>query len=306
MSTNKTLTFKLAKLMIAVAWIDGTLDTSEMNALKSLLLAMPKMTGREWANLEIYMDSPVSEAERKVLINDMIDAIRNTSDKRIVLQTIEALMAVDGNVTVKEQAVFNELKKAIKSKKTGLSKLFSSLTGNILHKRTRNEKKAFTREHQLEDFARNKILYDLKRECSTLSKIPENHLKKLCSAAALLGRVANTDDCFSQSEQKAIAAVLVSEWGLAESEAKLLTEIVRNRVAEGIDYYYLTRCFYEQTTIKERRQFIKCLFKIANASEQTSIDEIEEIRKIAKFLKVSHSDFIEAKLTIPRADRNGM
>jgi len=292
--------------MIAVAWIDGTLDASEMNALKSLLLAMPHMTGREWAKLEIYMDSPVSEAERKVLINDMIDAIRNTSDKTRVLQTIEALIAIDGNVTVSEQAVFNELKKAIESKKTGFSELFSNLTGTILRKRTKKEKMAFTRESQLEDFARNKILYDLKRECPTLSQMPENHLKKLCSAAALLGRVANTDDCFSQHEQSIIASVLIAEWGLADSEAKLLTDIVRNRVAEGIDYYHLTRCFYEQTTIKERRQFIKCLFKIANASEQTSLDEIEEIRKIAKFLKVSHSDFIEAKLTIPRADRNGL
>jgi uncharacterized tellurite resistance protein B-like protein len=305
-NTPETLTFKLAKLMIAVAWIDGTLDIAELNALKSLLLAIPKMTGREWAKLEIFIDSPISEAERKLLMNDMIDAIRNTSDKTLVLETLETLIAIDGNVTLMEQEFFSELKKAVESKRTGFSKLFSNLTGNILRKRTKKEKKALTRENQLEDFVRNKILYDLKRECPTLSQIPESHLKKFCSAAALLGRVANIDDCFSQHEQGAIASVLMSVWGLADSEAKLLTEIVRNRVAEGIDYYYLTRCFYEQTTIKERRRFIKSLFTIANASEQTSLNEIEEIRKIAKLLKVSHADFIEAKLTIPREDRKGL
>jgi hypothetical protein len=171
-NTTKTLTFKLAKLMIAVAWIDGTLDTAELNALKSLLLAVPKMTGREWAKLEIYMDSPISEAERKLLMNDMIDAIRNTADKTIVLQTLEALIAIDGNVTVREQVFFDELKKAIESKKIGFSELFSNLTGNILRKRAKKEKKALTRENQLEDFVRNKILYDLRRECPTLSQLP--------------------------------------------------------------------------------------------------------------------------------------
>jgi len=32
-----TLTFKLAKLMIAVSWADGKIDNSEVNALKELL-----------------------------------------------------------------------------------------------------------------------------------------------------------------------------------------------------------------------------------------------------------------------------
>jgi len=48
---------------------------------------------------------------------------------------------------------------------------------------------------------------------------------------------------------------------------------------------------------------MKCLFRIANASEKTSYDETEEIRKIATSLKLTHKDFIEAKLTIPDEDR---
>ncbi len=54
------------------------------------------------------------------------------------------------------------------------------------------------------------------------------------------------------------------------------------------------------------KRFLKSLFQIANASEKTSFDEIEEIRFIAQQLKLSHSDFIEAKLTIPREDRKGL
>jgi uncharacterized tellurite resistance protein B-like protein len=306
MQTTETLTFKLAKLMIAVSWVDGDFHTSELNAVKNLLFSLPELTAREWAELAIDMDSPIKESEGKMLLNDVTAAIRNTSDKEWVLQTLEMLLGADGNVSESEQAVFNELKKAIEFKPTGLLGLFSKLTGEILKKRMNTEEEARARENQLEDFIRNKILYDLKMNYPGFSQIPESHLKKVCSAAALLGRVAATDDDVSPGEQSTMISVLVSEWSLTESEARLLTEIVRNRVTEGIDYHYLTHSFFEQTTSEERSQFVKCLFQIANASEQTSYHEIEEIRKIAKFLKVSHSDFIEAKLTIPRVDRNGL
>jgi hypothetical protein len=35
----------------------------------------------------------------------------------------------------------------------------------------------------------------------------------------------------------------------------------------------------------------------------TSYAEVEEIRRISTALKLPHKDFIEAKLTIPRKDR---
>ena len=65
MQKTGTLTFKLAKLMIAVSWADGKIDNSEVNALKELLFSLPELDAKEWAELEIYMDSPVVESERE-------------------------------------------------------------------------------------------------------------------------------------------------------------------------------------------------------------------------------------------------
>jgi hypothetical protein len=45
---------------------------------------------------------------------------------------------------------------------------------------------------------------------------------------------------------------------------------------------------------------------VANAAHQTSFEEIEEIRSIAKGMELSHQDFIDAKLAIPREDRGGL
>ena len=52
MQKTDTLTFKLAKLMTAVAWADGKIDNSEINALKNLLFSLPELTAGEWAELE--------------------------------------------------------------------------------------------------------------------------------------------------------------------------------------------------------------------------------------------------------------
>ncbi|MHC4145943.1 MAG: TerB family tellurite resistance protein [Planctomycetota bacterium] len=84
-----------------------------------------------------------------------------------------------------------------------------------------------------------------------------------------------------------------------EQEAQVVAEISCNRTLKGLDYFHLTKEFFDCTGIHERRKFLKCLFQIANAANKTSYDETEEIRKIAKSLKLSHNDFIEAKLTIP-------
>jgi uncharacterized tellurite resistance protein B-like protein len=306
MQKNETLTFKLAKLMIAVSWADGIIDNSEVNALKELLFSLPELDAREWAELEIYMDSPVDESEREILLEDVLASVRGTSEKNQVLETIETLIAVDGNVSEKEKVVFSELKAAIESKQTGVLGLLSQLTGGALKKKREIGKDNVLREQQLEDFIRNKILYDFKRNHPDLPDISEERLKKLSSAAALLGRVASIDNDFSQKERETLITVLMSDWNMTDPDANLMAEIVNWRVMKGIDYHYLTHSFFEQTTPEERKQFIKCLFQMANASEKTSNEEIEEIRKIANGLKVSHADFIEAKLTIPDIDRKGL
>ena len=306
MEKTDTLSFKLAKLMIAVAWADGVLDNSEVNALKDVLFSLPDLDAREWAELEIYMDSPVDESERELLFGDVLSSLRSASDKNRVLNTIEALIAVDGNVSREERALFSELRTALKSQQTGVLGLFAQLTGGFVRKKREQEKDTVLRERHLEDFIRNKILYDFKRTHPELNQISDEHLKKLTSAAALLGRVAAADDDFSPQECEALVSVLISEWSLSEPEAALLAEIVQRRVMEGFDYHFVILSFFEQTTPEERVHFIKCLFRMANASERTSVEEIEEIRTIARGLKVSHSDFIDAKLTIPDRDRKGL
>ncbi|MBN1294273.1 MAG: TerB family tellurite resistance protein [Candidatus Latescibacteria bacterium] len=306
METTHTMFFKLAKLMIAVSWADGELDNSEINALKEMLFSFPDLDAKEWAELELYMDSPVGDAERDILLEDVVASLGSASDKDRVLKTITELITADGTVSEEEQAVFNELKSAIESSRTGVLGLISRLTGGIVKKKSGKNNDRVFREQHLEDFIRNKVLYDVKRNFPEMAQISEDQLKKLTAAAALMGRVAAVDNEFSSKERATLISLLVSDWNMTEPEAELLAEIVEQRVMEGIDYHYVTLSFFNRTTPTERKDFIKCLFRIANASEKTSSEEIEEIRSIAQGLKISHADFIEAKLTISDNDRKGL
>ena len=63
-----------------------------------------------------------------------------------------------------------------------------------------------------------------------------------------------------------------------------------------MDLHRLTREFFEATDDAERGRFLETLFQVAEAHGGKSHVEIEEVRKIARMLHLSHRDFISAKL----------
>ena len=119
MSHRSELQFNLAKLVIAVAWVDGGLDHEEVNALKDLAFSLTELSESEWAKLEIYIDSPVGDEERQALLDNVLDLVQSSSDKEFVLVTLEELLSADQIITKEEELVFKELRDAILEKKNG-------------------------------------------------------------------------------------------------------------------------------------------------------------------------------------------
>jgi hypothetical protein len=74
--SDRTLILALAKVIIAAAWADGQVTLEETNSLKDLLFRLPRssrkhgrrISAREWAALEIYMESPIDGTERDRLV----------------------------------------------------------------------------------------------------------------------------------------------------------------------------------------------------------------------------------------------
>ena len=303
---NKEFVLDLAKLVVAAAWADGQLQNEEINSLKDLLFNLDEVTGKDWANLEIYMDSPVEPQEREELLRRVLCQIKSEQDRDFVILTLENLFQADGIISDEEKAILEKIKEQTSSVDIGILAKLSKIIKDSLNKRNQSYKSAVQRESQINDYIENTIYYKLRSDCEKNGvkiDLPEQKLKQLCLAAGLLARIAAVDSGISDREKQTIRQVLSKQWTLSEQEAHIITEISCNRTLKGLDYFRLTRGFFDCTSLDQRKNFLKCLFQIANASDKTSYDETEEIRKISNSLKLSHQDFIEAKLTIPDEER---
>ena len=295
----------LGKLMIGIAWIDGRLEPEELNALKELLFMLPDISGEDWMQLELYMTHAVSDAERRDLLDRVLSGIRSSRDKQLVLETLEKLVAGNGNDRASESAFVEDIRQDIEGRSAGL---LGHLTAPFRQTLKRKAGQG-TREDRIEDFIKNTIYFQLTSELEqqgrTLS-IPETEARKICLAAGLMAHVAWVDNEVCHREREAMSQALRQLWNVPEDEARLITEMSRARIMNGLDLVRLTRGFCHHTSIEERKAFLRCLFAIANAAEDTSHAEIEAIRQIAKSFELPHQEFIEAKLTIPRQDRGGL
>ena len=118
--SNSDLILSLAKVLVAAAWADEEISHDEINALKDLLFHLPGLTARDWAELEIYIDSPIDPSERTRLLQDLQMAIRTRKDKYLASETLEQLIQADGTVTPEELAVAGEIQSAIASSNTNI------------------------------------------------------------------------------------------------------------------------------------------------------------------------------------------
>ena len=303
----------LGKLMIGIAWIDGRLEQDEINALKELLFLLPDISGEEWMQLELYMTHAVSDAERRALLDRVLSGIRSSRDKQLVLETLEKLVAGDANDRavgdaprgVPESAFVEDIRQDLEGRSAGL---LGHLTAPFRQTLKRKASQG-AREDRIEDFIKNTIYFQLTSELEqqgrTLS-IPKTEARKICLAAGLMAHVAWVDNEVCHREREAMSLALRELWNVPADEARLITGMSQARIMHGLDLVRLTSGFCHHTTIEERKAFLRCLFAIANAAENTSHDEIETIRQIAKSLELPHQEFIEAKLTIPRQDRGGL
>ena len=174
----------------------------------------------------------------------------------------------------------------------------------------RRESRGVNREERFDDYVHNPVYFEL------LTKLPADKrempdgdtsgLRKVCLAAGLMARIGKADLEVSPAEQEMIEQLLQKEWQLTRKDAQQVAAACRSRAVKGLDLQRTLRSYYECSTRPEHLALLKSLFQVANAADKTSLAEIESIRDIARMLRLSHKDFIEAKLTIPRKDRNGL
>jgi uncharacterized tellurite resistance protein B-like protein len=306
---DKRFILELGKLLISAAWADGTLSTTEINGLKELLFQLPDISGEEWMELELYMASPVGEAERQRLLDRVLKRMGSAEDKALALETIEKLMPSGASGSDRQTEVVQQLRDDLEQGSGGFLDHLRRPFRKMLNIRGQHYAEEHDRESRLEDFIKNTIYFQVTmelRDRGITFDLPDSDIRKLCLAAGLMARIAGVDHVVSSEETKVMSGVLKRHWTLTEEQAQLVAEISHHRIFRGLDSVRLVKRFKELTTRTERKEFLNCLFEVANAADQTSFEEIEEIRSLVKGMDLSHQDFLDAKLAIPREDRRGL
>ncbi len=306
---EKSFILELGKLFIAAAWADGTLSTEEVNGLKELLFQLPDISGEEWMELELYMASPVGEAERQRLLERVLGRMRSAGDKGLALETIEKLMSQGASEGGQQTEVVKQLRDDLEQGSGGFLDHFRRPFRRMLNLRGQMYSEEHDRESRLEDFIKNTIYFQVTmelRDRGITFDLPDAEIRKLCLAAGLMARVAGVDHVVSAEETQVMGEVLQRHWTLTKEQAQLVAKISHHRIFRGLDSVRLVKRFKDLTTRTERKEFLHCLFEVANAADQTSFEEIEEIRSITKGMDLSHQDFLDAKLAISREDRKGL
>jgi len=315
---NNALIVALAKVLIAAAWADGELDTKEINVMKDLLFRLTRMNNRsgmqytatEWAQIEMYIEAPVTPAERARLIDDLRAHINTPADKQLVFDALDDLAHADGAVSPEDEAVIQEVRDSIDHMDDG--GFFNQLSQIFKGSRQRREATlvdAPNREQYLGDFINNKVYYGVRRRLDLGDQaridLPDEQLRRLAALGGVMARVAQVDLNVTDQEFDSMVAALQGNWDLSREEATFVAEVAVSEVAPTMDTVRLVRDVSSSVPPDKADALLDTLFAVAAADGYVTSDEMDAIYSISRSLSLSHRNFIDAKLRIPADKREG-
>jgi uncharacterized tellurite resistance protein B-like protein len=288
---------------VAAAWADGELSHDEVNSMKrDLLTRIPNLSTQQWASVAIYMESPVDEAERARLVQQLRSQITTPLGKQLVFDALDDLVAADGQVGEEERRVVEEIRAAIEAGNTaGLGKVSRLFRGRSAPEPVLAP--GPNREVFLDDFVKNRVYYVIRRRLDQggiVPKLTDGEIRKLSLAGGMMAVVARTNPQVTDAEQSSMLATLQQHWNLNQEQATFLVDVAVSQLPSDLDSFRLADEFATVSDYDERGQLVDALFAIAAADGAVNNDEVETIRAIANALVLTHERFIEAKLKATR------
>lgn len=297
------LAIALAKVIIAAAWADGDLARDEVNSLKNLLAELGQTVGsgemaltmQDWAELDIYLYSPVEADERRRLVEELAAAMRGPRDKAMAFAALDSLMGADRVATEAERAVNAEIRAALDRADAGPLAAF----GGLLRRGFGLRAAGPNREQHLDEFLNNRVYYAVRVRLGRSPEeglgIPADEARKLALAGGILATIARVEAGVADSERERIVAALERGWGLSRDRAELVAEAAIAESEASLDPYTLTYTFAQLATVDERVRFLDALFAVAAADGAISSEESAEISRITSSIRLEQRHFVEAK-----------
>lgn len=138
------------------------------------------------------------------------------------------------------------------------------------------------------------------RIARVLQTLPPERARFVAAFAYHLGRIAHADHQLTAAELATMREIVELETGFSPDLSAVVVELVAQEsvLFRGTEDYQVMREFDELATPDQKLALIRCLFAVSAADQQVVLSEDNEIRRIALALKVSHEDFIAARLSV--------
>lgn len=118
------------------------------------------------------------------------------------------------------------------------------------------------------------------------------------AACALLLEMANIDGEFSRTEKENIITILKKEYQLSDEHALALMESADDELKNSIDLWQFARLINQNYSAQEKIKIIETVWQIIYTDGHLDKHEDYLVHKLAKLLRLSHKQLIEAKLKV--------
>lgn len=128
---------------------------------------------------------------------------------------------------------------------------------------------------------------------------PKHDPIRLATATILLD-IAWADGSFDPSEGGDLGEFLQRTFGLGSDETRELVEAAAEIRGQTIDHFALANFLRRNTTLDDRVEVVKMMWRVAYADDRLTDYEHYLVRKLADLLGLEHRVMIEAKLAVLR------
>ncbi len=297
METYRDLIMALAKVIIAVAWADHDLEEEEIESLKDVVHNLgstfdmgSQLSGHEWEQLKMYMETPVDQEELDQLVINLQNAIKSDDHKEMALKALDNVVMADGEIEEEEQEALEEIKASIDQVGTGAGRMGWAVRKSM----GRRSKKAQSTVTLGSSVISANGELDMSNE----------KLRRLVLAAGLMARVAYVDRKVLDEERQLMEDVMKAYWQASPEESSFVAKVVIDEGTANVDQIRLLREFTEVYDKFERAKFLKVLFGVAISDGDISMEEDREIEKICRGIGLLNKEFVDAKSKFDRTRSN--
>ena len=124
----------------------------------------------------------------------------------------------------------------------------------------------------------------------------------LVAVCALLVEMARIDEAFTPAEMEIILDVLAEKYSLSRDHGAALIKEAERELDQSVDLWQFANLINENYSIPKKLELIETLWRIVYVDAKMNKYEHYLMDKLAKILRVTHEQLIDAKLKVLHPD----